>query len=40
MITRRAGKARLAELPAGHVVHRDTPAQFAAAVEDFLSDPG
>ncbi|MFD6327028.1 alpha/beta fold hydrolase [Streptomyces sp. NPDC058442] len=40
MITRRAGKARLVELPAGHVVHHDVPAQFAAAVEDFLSDPG
>ncbi|MGW8981284.1 alpha/beta fold hydrolase [Streptomyces parvus] len=40
MITRRAGKARLAELSAGHVVHHDAPAQFAVAVEDFLSDPG
>ncbi|MER6120257.1 alpha/beta hydrolase [Streptomyces sp. NPDC001743] len=40
MITRRAGRARLAELPAGHVVHHDAPVQFAAAVEDFLSGPG
>lgn len=40
MIARRAGKAFLAELPAGHVVHHDAPAQFAAAVEEFLSVQG
>jgi pimeloyl-ACP methyl ester carboxylesterase len=40
MIARRAGRARLAELPAGHVVHHDALAQFAAVVQDFLSDPG
>ncbi|MFJ6053068.1 alpha/beta fold hydrolase [Streptomyces sp. NPDC092307] len=41
MITRRAdGRARLVELPAGHVVHHDAPARFAAAVEEFLSAPG
>ncbi|WP_232265665.1 alpha/beta fold hydrolase [Streptomyces pactum] len=40
MIARRAGRARLVELPAGHVVHHDAPDRFAAAVEDFLSDPG
>lgn len=40
MINRRAGKARLTELPAGRVVHHDAPARFAAAVEDFLSVPG
>ncbi|MEV0263820.1 alpha/beta hydrolase [Streptomyces sp. NPDC050617] len=37
MIARRAGRAQLAELPAGHVVHRDAPEQFAAAVRSFLS---
>ncbi|MGW0121502.1 alpha/beta fold hydrolase [Streptomyces sp. NPDC003327] len=37
MITRRAGGARLVELPAGHVVHHDAPDLFAAAVADFLS---
>ncbi|MBB5936690.1 alpha/beta fold hydrolase [Streptomyces zagrosensis] len=37
MIARRAGQARLAELPAGHVVHVDAPDQFAAAVRTFLS---
>ena len=40
MIARRAGKARLVELPAGHVVHHDAPAQFAAVVTDFLSEAG
>jgi pimeloyl-ACP methyl ester carboxylesterase len=40
MIARRGGKARLAELPAGHVVHHDAQAQFAAAVSAFLSGPG
>lgn len=39
MISRHSGKARLAELPAGHVVHHDAPARFAAAVRDFLADP-
>ena len=39
MIARRAGGARLAELPAGHVVHHDAPAEFAAAVGDLLSGP-
>ncbi|MFE0550810.1 alpha/beta fold hydrolase [Streptomyces pilosus] len=38
MISRRAGQARLVELSAGHVVHHDAPARFAAAVEDFLTD--
>ncbi|MEH0937838.1 alpha/beta fold hydrolase [Micromonospora psammae] len=37
MIARRAGQARLAELPAGHVVHHDARAQFAAAVSAFLA---
>jgi pimeloyl-ACP methyl ester carboxylesterase len=37
MIARRAGQVRLAELPAGHVVHHDAPAQFAVAVRTFLS---
>jgi pimeloyl-ACP methyl ester carboxylesterase len=37
MIARRAGKAHLAELPAGHVVHQDAQAQFASAVSAFLS---
>ncbi|MEV7560731.1 alpha/beta hydrolase [Streptomyces sp. NPDC089795] len=41
MITRRAGgRARLVELPAGHVVHHDAPARFAAVVEEFLSARG
>ncbi|MGC7093355.1 hypothetical protein ACPZ19_01690 [Amycolatopsis lurida] len=40
MISRRSGNARLAELPAGHVVHHDAPAQFAAVVRDFLAAPG
>lgn len=40
MIARRAGGARLAELPAGHVVHHDAPVQFAGAVEGFLSGLG
>ncbi|WP_064447556.1 alpha/beta fold hydrolase [Micromonospora sp. NBRC 110037] len=39
MIARRAGHARLAELPAGHVVHHDAQTQFAATVRAFLSDP-
>ncbi|MFI2457921.1 alpha/beta fold hydrolase [Streptomyces sp. NPDC019539] len=38
MVVRSAGRARLAELPAGHVVHHDVPAQFADAVTDFLSE--
>ncbi|MFI7209661.1 alpha/beta fold hydrolase [Micromonospora maritima] len=38
MIARRAGHARLAELPAGHVVHHNAQAQFAATVRAFLSD--
>ncbi|MFE0172230.1 alpha/beta fold hydrolase [Streptomyces sp. NPDC059002] len=38
MVARRAGgRARLIELPAGHVVHHDVPDQFAAAVRTFLS---
>ncbi|SBT38945.1 alpha/beta fold hydrolase [Micromonospora auratinigra] len=40
MIARRAGQARLVELPAGHVVHHDAQAQFAAAVSAFLSGLG
>ncbi|MEU4470259.1 alpha/beta hydrolase [Micromonospora sp. NPDC023888] len=39
MIVRRAGQAHLVELPAGHVVHHDAQAQFAAAVSAFLSEP-
>ncbi|MGQ5262436.1 alpha/beta fold hydrolase [Micromonospora sp. ZYX-F-536] len=38
MIARRAGQARLTELPAGHVVHHDAPTQFAAAVSALLSE--
>ncbi len=37
MIARRTGRARLVELPAGHVVHQDAPAPFAAAVRTFLT---
>ncbi|MEI5101721.1 alpha/beta hydrolase [Streptomyces sp. PmtG] len=37
MIARRGAGARLAELPAGHVVHLDAPDQFAATVRTFLS---
>lgn len=37
MAARRAGRVRLAELPAGHVVHHDAPAQFAETVIGFLS---
>ncbi|MGV9763393.1 alpha/beta fold hydrolase, partial [Micromonospora tulbaghiae] len=37
MIARRAGHARLVELPAGHVVHHDALTQFAATVRAFLS---
>lgn len=40
MISRHTGSIRHAELSAGHVVHHDAPAEFAAAVEDFLSDLG
>ncbi|MFJ5546145.1 alpha/beta fold hydrolase [Streptomyces sp. NPDC093225] len=40
MITRRGGRARLVELDAGHVVHHDAPERFAAAVTDFLTEPG
>ncbi|MDQ0306935.1 pimeloyl-ACP methyl ester carboxylesterase [Kitasatospora herbaricolor] len=36
MVTRRRGRAELVELPAGHVVHHDAPAEFADAVRDFL----
>ncbi|MGA4726198.1 alpha/beta fold hydrolase [Micromonospora taraxaci] len=36
MIARRPGSAQLVELPAGHVVHHDAQAQFAAAVGAFL----
>ncbi|WUR60996.1 alpha/beta hydrolase [Micromonospora chokoriensis] len=38
MIARRPGSAQLVELPAGHVVHHDAQAQFAAAVGAFLLD--
>ncbi|MCF3182590.1 alpha/beta hydrolase [Streptomyces polychromogenes] len=38
MAVRCAGRVRLAELPAGHVVHHDVPAQFADAVTAFLSE--
>ncbi|MEU7796941.1 alpha/beta hydrolase [Micromonospora tulbaghiae] len=37
MIARRAGHARLVELPAGHVVHHDAQTQFAPTVRAFLS---
>ncbi|MER5636170.1 alpha/beta hydrolase [Kitasatospora sp. NPDC002227] len=40
MTARRDGGARLVELEAGHVVHHDAPARFAAAVTDFLSEVG
>ncbi|MGJ5830094.1 alpha/beta fold hydrolase [Streptomyces ossamyceticus] len=36
MAARRAGGVRLAELPAGHVVHHDAPARFADEVTAFL----
>ncbi|MGA4837646.1 alpha/beta fold hydrolase [Streptomyces sp. G45] len=38
MITRHSGPARLAELPAGHVVHQDAPAEYATTVRAFLSE--
>ncbi len=38
MAARCADRVRLAELPAGHVVHHDVPAQFADAVTVFLSE--
>ncbi|MBM0274685.1 alpha/beta fold hydrolase [Micromonospora tarensis] len=38
MIARRPGRARLVELPAGHVVHHDAEAEFAAVVSTFLSE--
>jgi pimeloyl-ACP methyl ester carboxylesterase len=38
MVARCAGRVRLAELPAGHVVHHDVPAQFADTVTVFLSE--
>lgn len=37
MIARRTGRAQLAEIAAGHVVHHDAPDEFAAAVRTFLS---
>ncbi|OKI16434.1 hydrolase [Streptomyces sp. CB03911] len=37
MVARRHGQAELVELPAGHVVHHDAPAEFADAVSDFLA---
>ncbi|MEV0278772.1 alpha/beta hydrolase [Streptomyces sp. NPDC050610] len=37
MIARGAGRVQLAELSAGHVVHRDAPDQFADTVRAFLS---
>ncbi|PAU45090.1 alpha/beta hydrolase [Streptomyces albireticuli] len=37
MVARRAGQARLVEIPAGHVVQYDAPDAFAAAVRTFLS---
>nr|WP_051810534.1 alpha/beta hydrolase [Streptomyces alboflavus] len=37
MIARRGGRARLAEIAAGHVVHHDAPDAFAATVRAFLS---
>lgn len=39
MVTHRAGRARLVELAAGHVVHHDAPDQFAAEVAAFLAGP-
>lgn len=38
MVARRGRGARLAELPAGHVVHHDAHDQYAAAVTAFLSE--
>ncbi|MEU7651744.1 alpha/beta hydrolase [Micromonospora taraxaci] len=38
MITRRDDRATLVELPAGHVVHHDAQAEFAAVVSAFLLD--
>ncbi|MEV4762002.1 alpha/beta hydrolase [Micromonospora chokoriensis] len=38
MITRRDDRATLVELPAGHVVHHDAQAEFAAVVGAFLLD--
>lgn len=38
MIARRGGRARLVELPAGHVVHHDARDQFSAAVTAFLPE--
>ncbi|MFE3763902.1 alpha/beta fold hydrolase [Streptomyces sp. NPDC059104] len=37
MVARRGGRARLVELPAGHVVHHDAPERFATEVGAFLS---
>lgn len=37
MIARGSGRARLAEVPGGHVVHCDAPDRFAATVRTFLS---
>ncbi|MEW2529070.1 alpha/beta hydrolase [Streptomyces sp. NPDC047071] len=37
MLARRAGRAHLVELPAGHVVQCDAPDAFAAAVRTFLT---
>ncbi|QHA07339.1 alpha/beta fold hydrolase [Streptomyces broussonetiae] len=38
MTARHAGRTRLVEFPAGHVVHHDAPAEFAEAVSSFLSE--
>lgn len=40
MVARRVGQAELVELPAGHVVHHDAPAEFAHAIRAFLAGCG
>ncbi|WP_053698571.1 alpha/beta hydrolase [Streptomyces sp. NRRL F-5755] len=40
MVARRAGGARLVELPAGHCVRLDAPSRLAAEVTAFLSGDG
>lgn len=39
MAARCADRVRLAELPAGHVVHHDIPTRFADTVTAFLPEP-
>jgi pimeloyl-ACP methyl ester carboxylesterase len=35
----RIPKGRLSVIPAGHLIHPNAPAAFAAAVESFLTSP-